>query len=166
MARKKLGGRAKHLGLYSPQKSKTRSAGWQSYLWPVLGVGTLVVALMINLFIVSHQPVAHGKRASAKATNEPAQSPRPAANSKMSEQAAKDIAWDPAWPPLPDSGSPAQPIEQVRAMYAFAARRPGVLQYMPCYCGCERQGHGSVRDCFVKGKTPEGVPQWDRMGFT
>ncbi|MDQ3803185.1 MAG: PCYCGC domain-containing protein, partial [Acidobacteriota bacterium] len=74
--------------------------------------------------------------------------------------------WDPSWPPLPASGTPARPIELARAAYAYAARRGDVLQYMPCYCGCERQGHRSNRDCFVKGVTAEGKPRWDEMGFT
>ena len=77
-----------------------------------------------------------------------------------------DAAWDPSWPPLPQSGSPARPIEVVRAAYAYAVRREDVLQYIPCYCGCERQGHRSNHDCFVKSKTAAGVPQWDPMGYT
>jgi hypothetical protein len=86
--------------------------------------------------------------------------------SRMQEQALKDTAWDPAWPPLPRAGKPAKPIEQVRAMYAFAARHPEVLQYAPCYCGCEIGGHKNVRDCFVRGRDADGLPQWDGMGFT
>ncbi len=78
----------------------------------------------------------------------------------------EDTAWDPAWPPLPGAGAPAKPIEEVRAMYAFAARHPEVLQYAPCYCGCESVGHRSVRDCFVKGRDAKGRPRWDGMGFT
>ncbi len=82
------------------------------------------------------------------------------------ETATADTAWDPQWPNLPHSGAPALPVEQVRAAYAFAARREDVMQYVPCYCGCEAQGHRSAHDCFVRSRTPEGVPQWDEMGFT
>lgn len=96
----------------------------------------------------------------------PAPSAQGAVAPQLSEQALKDTAWDPAWPPLPSAGMPPKPIEQVRAMYAFAARRPEVLQYAPCFCGCESGGHESVRDCFVKGRTADGKPQWDGMGFT
>jgi hypothetical protein len=84
---------------------------------------------------------------------------------KLTEQVLKDTAWDPQWPPLPNASVPAQPLDQVRAMYAFAARHPEVLQHAPCYCGCESGGHENVRDCFVKGKTADGKPQWDGMGF-
>jgi Protein of unknown function with PCYCGC motif len=85
---------------------------------------------------------------------------------QSSERAMKDTAWDPDWPPLPGAGRPAKPIEEARAMYAFAARHPEVLQYAPCYCGCESGGHESVRDCFIKGRDANGRPQWDGMGFT
>lgn len=62
------------------------------------------------------------------------------------------------------------PPEIVEA-YVFAARHPEVLQYMPCYCGCERATppHRSNYDCFVNaidrtGPTPRVDP--DPMGFT
>ena len=83
----------------------------------------------------------------------------------LSIEPSADTAWDSSWPALPHSGEPARPIEVVRAMYAYAARRPDVLQYMPCYCGCEKQGHRSNRDCFVKSKTAAGLPKWDAMGY-
>jgi hypothetical protein len=85
---------------------------------------------------------------------------------RLSEKELTETAWDPAWPSLPDSGTPAQPIEQVRAMYAFAARHSEVVEYAPCYCGCEGGGHKNVHDCFVKGYDASGKPQWDEMGFT
>ena len=77
-----------------------------------------------------------------------------------------DAAWDPSWPELPQSENPARPIEVVRAAYAYAVRREDVLRHMPCYCGCERQGHHSNHDCFVRGKTAAGAPAWDAMGYT
>jgi hypothetical protein len=36
---------------------------------------------------------------------------------------------------------------QVRA-YELAAKIPGVLNQMPCYCYCERIGHSSLHTCF------------------
>ena len=75
-------------------------------------------------------------------------------------------AWDPSWPELPASVSPTHPIEFIRAAYAFAARRPDVVRYLPCYCGCEKQGHQSLQFCFVKKRTASGIAEWDHMGFT
>jgi hypothetical protein len=34
--------------------------------------------------------------------------------------------------------------------YAFALARPDVLQWIPCYCGCDGLGHRSNLDCFFK----------------
>jgi hypothetical protein len=77
------------------------------------------------------------------------------------ERRSPDSAWDPSWPPLPNSGQvAARPVEQVRAAYAFAARRADILQYIPCYCGCESEGHRSNEDCYLRGRTSAGTPQW------
>jgi hypothetical protein len=54
----------------------------------------------------------------------------------------------------------------VRAVYEFAARRPDVLRYVPCFCGCERNGHQDNEDCFVASRAADGRPEWDRHGLT
>lgn len=60
---------------------------------------------------------------------------------------------------------------EVLEAYVFAAKHPEVLQYMPCYCGCEhpRTAHESNYDCFVdivdrSGAVPRVSP--DIMGFS
>ena len=54
----------------------------------------------------------------------------------------------------------------VERVYEFAARHPEVLQYMPCYCGCERVGHGGNHDCFVKRRAANGrIAEWDPHGI-
>ena len=89
---------------------------------------------------------------------------------KQARQVSDDAEfapWDPSWPELPSaSGFSSHPMEFIRAAYAFAARRPDVVQYLPCYCGCEKQGHQSLQFCFVKKRTASGIDQWDGMGFT
>lgn len=121
----------------------------------VLAIVAPMFWLGLTLFANYRQTEISSAARSAQATPTP----------KLSEQALKDTAWDPAWMPLPNAGTPAQPIEQVRAMYAFTARHPEVMEYAPCYCGCESGGHRSARDCFVKGRTADDKPQWDGMGF-
>ena len=80
---------------------------------------------------------------------------------------AEFAPWDASWPELPgSSGFASHPLEFIRAAYAFAARRPDVAQYTPCYCGCEKQGHQSLQFCFVRKRTKTGIAQWDGMGFT
>lgn len=55
---------------------------------------------------------------------------------------------------------------QAREIYEFAARRPDVVRYLPCFCGCWRAGHKSNYDCFVDEVKADGVVDIDDMGFT
>ena len=70
-------------------------------------------------------------------------------------------------PALPRvSYEPSQPMAVVQQVYEFAARHPEVLQYVPCYCGCERQGHTANHSCFVKSRATDGrVIEWDTHGI-
>ena len=68
-------------------------------------------------------------------------------------------------PPLPDVRfAAARPAPLLRAAYEFAGRHPEVLRYMPCFCGCERNGHGNNEDCFVTRREASGKPQWNPHG--
>jgi hypothetical protein len=71
-------------------------------------------------------------------------------------------------PPVPlEYGPPARPAEVVRAVYKFSAEHPEVLAYVPCYCGCEREGHRGNDDCFVKKRNASGdVTEWEPHGVT
>ncbi len=62
-------------------------------------------------------------------------------------------------PPFYASVAQAQPLPatlepntfqepQVQAAYTTARQKPAILAQQPCYCGCERQGHRSLLDCF------------------
>ena len=65
-------------------------------------------------------------------------------------------------PPLPFSiAGASKPESVVKAAYEFAARHPEVLQYKPCFCGCERGGHRGNHDCFVERRDAAGkVTTW------
>ncbi len=69
-------------------------------------------------------------------------------------------------PPIPMSPYAGGPPEVVRAVYEFAARRPDVLRHVPCFCGCERNGHQDNEDCFVARRAADGRPEWDSHGLT
>jgi hypothetical protein len=72
-----------------------------------------------------------------------------------------------ALPPIPRVNyQPSRPMAVVQQVYAFAARHPEVLQYMPCYCACERIGHKGNHDCFVKSRAANGqITEWDEHGI-
>lgn len=82
------------------------------------------------------------------------------------ERTSQLVQWDPRWPPLPPHKRRIGKLEHIQQAYAFAARREDVVSYLPCYCGCARQGHTSLRSCFLKSRTSDGKPVWDAMGFT
>jgi hypothetical protein len=70
-------------------------------------------------------------------------------------------------PPLPVvSFTPPIPMPDVQRVFEFAARHPEVLQYVPCYCGCERMGHLGNHECFVKSRAANGrVTEWESHGM-
>lgn len=85
----------------------------------------------------------------------------------MLEEGGADVSWpdwNPGWPSLPRPRNAT--AGDLRGPYAFAALNADTLRYIPCYCGCVRQGHGSVLNCFVKGFTPQGAPLWTDHSFT
>lgn len=66
-------------------------------------------------------------------------------------------------PPIP-GGPLARPLQVVQAVYEFAARHPEVLNYVPCYCGCERLGHRGNENCFVRSRDANGRVTWEPHG--
>ncbi len=74
---------------------------------------------------------------------------------------------DVALPPLPlvQNLVPRSP-QVIRDAYIFAAQNPHVLEYVPCFCGCETRGHKRNADCFVQSRNPDGsVREWDTHGM-
>jgi hypothetical protein len=53
----------------------------------------------------------------------------------------------------------------LRSLYEFAARRPDVLNYLPCFCGCGWT-HKSNYECFIDEVRPDGTVVIDDMSFT
>ena len=70
-------------------------------------------------------------------------------------------------PPLPLVRFPAaRPPEVLRSVYEFAANNPEILNYVPCFCGCENFGHVSSHDCFVDHRNQDGqVVTWEAHGM-
>jgi hypothetical protein len=71
-------------------------------------------------------------------------------------------------PPLPSMPgfTLPRPAEAIADAYAFAALNPDVLEFVPCFCGCERSGHRGNADCFVQSRNADGsVKTWDTHGM-
>ena len=101
--------------------------------------------------------------AAACGRSEPARDAAPAA---ARPAAAARAGYDGDLPPLPVvQFASARPAPITRAAYEFAARHPEVLKHVPCFCGCERNGHGNNEDCFVARRKADGSPEWSPHGI-
>ena len=90
--------------------------------------------------------------------------PAPVATRPASPQPPADAQFPPL-PVVPDR-MPRSP-EVINAAYEFAARHPEVLEYVPCFCGCETAGHSGNADCFVSSRDADGsVREWDTHGMS
>lgn len=69
-------------------------------------------------------------------------------------------------PPLRFHDEVLRAEQDVREAYQFVASHPEVAHYMPCYCGCWREGHRDNYDCFIDEVKADGTVTIDEMGFT
>src|SRR5262245_61980847 len=149
---RKSAGKAQAQSAAPPPKDPPKSRG------PLIAVAVAAVALVGF--------VAFG-RSGAPESNAPAQAqtaatlPEPE-NAKFAGHKQSNL------PPLPFGlATPVRPVSEVAEAYTFAAEHPEVLGYLPCYCGCERQGHRGNDDCFVTRRAPNGdVLEWEPHGMT
>jgi hypothetical protein len=63
-----------------------------------------------------------------------------------------------AWAGRPDF---VRADPQTEEAYAYALYHPGVVQWMPCYCGCARMDHRSNLDCYLKRAVPGQASQFE-----
>jgi hypothetical protein len=75
-------------------------------------------------------------------------------------------AWSPSWPALRVPARRRQIPQDLSGPYAYAARNASILQRIPCFCGCVREGHRSNLNCFVSGFRSDGTPIWTDHSFT
>ena len=93
--------------------------------------------------------------------------PQPQSSRRVAPGGDQPFIIAPDLPPLSSLAvaNSGQSPELVRAVHLFAARHPEVLNYMPCFCGCQRSGHKHNDDCFVAGRDSTGkVTSWDYHG--
>lgn len=139
--------------------------------WILIG-GLLVVAVAAVLVLLPSSSDAPGApdgelaSAASEAGEESAANPERPAPPPAGEPTPIPAA-DAPLPPLPLVSNlvPRSP-QDIRDAYIFAAQNPQVLDYVPCYCGCETRGHKRNSDCFVQSRNPDGsVREWDTHGM-
>jgi hypothetical protein len=124
-------------------------------------MAALAVVAGVMLFPSSSQDTeAHESEAVVEAVERP---PAPIATEPTPPPHPADVPL-PSLPLLPNI-SP-RPAEVITAAYEFAARNPDVLEYVPCFCGCESFGHTGNASCFVKERDANGaVREWEPHGM-
>ena len=141
-----------------PAPPQPRGRGW----WIGGTIGVVAGAAFFLIPTADRQAVEEPPQQAAVPT-----SATPATTSAPVPEEPKVPAVGPL-PPLPLSGAfPAvRPPQVIRAVYEFAARHPEVLRYVPCYCGCERNGHIGNDDCFIASRDAHGNVTWEPHGMT
>src|SRR5581483_266920 len=112
------------------QRKRKSESSFLSVHWPVIFLGTAVIALLSGV--------------AYKVFYEPAANPGPAiAEVPVYYNRAEDAM------PFPATLEPASfKGADVREAYQTAKEIPEVLAQQPCYCYCQRKGHRSLLDCF------------------
>ena len=118
----------------------------------VASSGLAVAALLLAGCSQSASPPAESKPgARAQAAPPPSHGP----------QAHTPAPREPSVPPYHQTADAARPFPELMPVsryrdypvlaraYEVAHRRPEVLAQQPCYCYCEKSGHGSLLDCFA-----------------
>jgi hypothetical protein len=141
------------------------------------GINPLVIAVLVvaavgigvlafwNSGTSSSGPAANSAAAGDAASSD-ASGADQAAVSKAAAQAKLGPRKQANLPPVPFAAyTPPRSHEVITAAYQFAAEHPEILSYVPCFCGCERSGHGANHDCFVAKRDQNGdVVEWDPHG--
>lgn len=155
----------------APLSSPTGGPPW------ILIAGVLAVAALTALALypssgteAPRTPSTQAAEAVQVAEPESVVSTEPAApelNPITAAQASPVPSADAPLPPLPlVPNMVPRPPEVVRDAYHFAAQNPDVLEFVPCFCGCETAGHKANADCFVQSRNPDGsVRSWDTHGM-
>jgi hypothetical protein len=105
----------------------------------------LAVAIGAALFLAQREG---GKEQAPATATSPTPSPTPAA--APVERVPPYYLSAEAAQPYPRTLSPTLfAIPPVARAYETARRIPGVLAQQPCYCWCDKFGHGSLLDCYA-----------------
>ncbi len=145
--------------------------------WVLLGGVAVVAALAFFLLFGDTPPEAPaGSADSSVAEPEPDAPDAPPAADPVAPE-PEPVEYEPVEVVVPPPGAPApptpfvpnmapRPADLITEVYEFAGRRPDVLEFVPCFCGCESAGHRANAHCFVQSRNADGsVAAWEPHGL-
>ena len=156
----------------APQQSEPTS----SPPWVLIG-GVVAVAALAILLFYSTTPSEPPMEVAESAAAAPEPEAPPAAEHAEHAAPESEVQHEPVevrMPP-PDAPTPPypfipnmapRPADVITEVYDFAGRRPDILEFVPCFCGCESAGHRANAHCFVQSRNEDGsVAAWEQHGL-
>jgi len=156
------------VGKTTKAQTETPSSGPSGPPWVLIG-GVVAVAVIALVALYPRQDTGSGSPSgnvdtTTEAEAEPPPFTPPVVPTRAASPAHPENVPLPALPAIPNM-VPRSP-EVVTAAYEFAARNPDILEYVPCFCGCDSAGHTGNADCFVQSRNEDGsVQSWEPHGM-
>ena len=138
--------------------------------WILIGGGAAVLAVLV---VFLWQPASVEEEVFDPF---PPQAERPEpADAEPPTAEPQPVSTTPVRKPDPDAPMPPLPVipnmvprppQVIAEAYEFAGRNPDVLEFVPCFCGCETAGHRANAHCFVQSRNEDGsVAAWEPHGM-
>ena len=90
---------------------------------------------------------------------EPTDQPAPQHTDQTADEPNGDLAMV-VWPDFVTRAGP-----DVKSLYEFQIQNGELMKYMPCFCGCVSDGHGSNKDCYIREARADGSFLLEPMSF-
>lgn len=144
--------------------------------WVLLGGVAVVAALAFFLLFADTPPEAPAESADGSVAEPAPDTDAPPAADPVAPE-PEPVEYEPVEVVVPPPGAPApptpfipnmapRPADLITEVYEFAGRRPDVLEFVPCFCGCESAGHRANAHCFVQSRNADGsVAAWEPHGL-
>ena len=165
-----MGPKNRTQGTPAPQQPEPSS----SPPWVLIGGLVAIAALAILLLYPTTSPEPPAEVADSSPAAPEAEAPDAAAEPPAPEP---DVQPEPVAVVVPPPGAPTppypfipnmapRPADVITEVYEFAGRRPDILEFVPCFCGCESAGHRANAHCFVQSRNEDGsVAAWEQHGI-
>jgi Protein of unknown function with PCYCGC motif len=116
--------------------------------------GALVLIALVTLAFLRNKESQWKTSALRASKTEPAPQAEPQSAAPQQDNSDSDFRMPPFLQPvelsnLPPTKDPMTVIPGARTAYQVAEQKPKLLAQIPCFCYCDRFGHGSLHDCFV-----------------
>src|SRR5688572_3930085 len=121
----------------------------------IIAFGLIIIAIVTIAFVSGRQDdsedsaTAVQEQQDSKPADEPYQESPASTQNQSYEFRMPPFLSDPDGVPLQQVKDPSSVSPAAQSSYVVAQSKPRLLAQLPCFCYCDRFGHGSLHDCFV-----------------